>query len=206
MDFSNNETLNKLPLLASLKQIGLLTDIKSNEANDKYKRATDWMQGKDEKGSDNIPAGERIFNCNWDDFPKLFFYDRKHVYVYGLDPNYLYSQNPELYTLVGDITGGKKDDAGELIRDKFGAHYVMTDAKENEDMVAKLLDSGWAEIVYEDDEARILKIRDAKGDKPKEAIEDAPPTPEEEKILDEMEKNDAKNVNQNVNDEEVEEK
>jgi len=206
MDFSNNETLKKLPLLGSLKQIGLLTDIRSNEANDRYRRATEWMQGKDENGNDNIPAGERIFNCNWDDFPKLFYYDRKHVYVYGLDPNYLYSQNPELYALVGDITGGKRDDAAELIRDKFGAHYVMTDAKENEDMVAKLLDSGWAEIVYEDDEARVLKIRDAKGDKPKEAIDEAPPTPEEEKILDEMEKNDAKNVNQNVNNEEVEEK
>jgi hypothetical protein len=144
MDFSNNETLKKLPLLASLKQIGLLTDIRSNESNDRYRRATEWMQAKDEKGNDNIPAGERIFNCNWDDFPKLFYYDRKHVYVYGLDPNYLYSQNPELYTLMGDITAGKKDDAAELIRDKFGAHYVMTDAKENEDMVAKLLDSGWA--------------------------------------------------------------
>ncbi len=202
IDFSNNETLKKLPFLASLKQIGLLTDIRGNEANDKYRRATDWMQAKDENGNDNIPAGERIFNCNWDDFPKLFYYDRKHVYVYGLDPNYLYSQNPELYTLVGEITSGKKDDAAALIRDKFGARYVMTDAKENEDMVAKLLDSGWAEMVYEDDEARILKIREAKGDKPKEAIDETPPTPEEEKILEEMEKNDAKNVNQNVNDEE----
>jgi hypothetical protein len=51
-----------------------------------------------------------------------------------------------------------------------------------------------------------LKIRDAKGDKPKEATDEPPPTPEEEKILNQMDENDAKNVNQNVNDEEVEEK
>lgn len=195
IDFSDSERLKKIPLLGSLKQIGLLTDIRNNDTNDKYRRAMDWA-------IQNIPEGERIFNCNWDDFPKLFYYDRKHVYAYGLDPNYLYSKNPELYNVIGDLTAGKKDDAAEIIRDKFGARYVMTDAKENVEMVAKLLDSGWAEMVYEDDEARILKIRDAKGDKPQEAVEDTPETPEEKKILDEMEQNDAKNSNQNVNDEE----
>jgi hypothetical protein len=206
IDFSENETLKKLPLLGSMKQIGLLTDIRGNEPNDKYRRAMEWATGKDEKGNDNIPADELIFNCNWDDFPKLFYYDRKHRYVYGLDPNYLYTKNPELSKQLGDITAGKVDDAATVIREKFGSHYVMTDAKENEDMVAKLLDSGWTEMVYEDDEARILKIRDTKGDKPNEAVEDAPPTPEEEKILDQMDENDAKNANQKVNDEETEEK
>ena len=36
-------------------------------------------------------------------------------------------------------------------------------------MIAKLLESGWAEMAYEDDEARILKIRDQKGEPPAEA-------------------------------------
>jgi hypothetical protein len=198
IDFSENERFQNtvgLRWLTGIKQIGLLTDIRTNEPNEKYRRATDWAKA-------NIPEGELIFNCNWDDFPKLFFYDRKHSYVYGLDPNYLYTKNPELYKQLGDITAGKVDDAANVIREKFGSHYVMTDAKENEDMVAKLLDSGWTEMVYEDDEARILKIRDNKGDKPKEAVEDAPPTPEEEKILDQMDENDAKNANLNANDEE----
>lgn len=199
VDISDNETLKKIPFVSSIKQIGLLTDIRNNDTNEKYRRVTDWMK-------ENIPENELIFNCNWDDFPKLFYYDRKHRYVYGLDPNYLYSENPELYNVIGDITGGKKADAAQIIREKFGANYVMTDAKENEDMVAKLLESGWAEIVYEDDEARILKIRDAQGEPPKESTDtDAPETPEEKKILDEMEKTDAKQ-NANVKDEEIEEK
>jgi hypothetical protein len=194
IDFSTNEKIQKTPWLSwlgSIKQIGLLSDIRSNEPNEKYKRAMDWA-------NQNIPEGERIFNANWDDFPKMFYYDRKHSYVYGLDPNYLYSKNPELYKELGEITGGKMDEAAPVIRDKFGARYVMTDAKENEDMVAKLLDSGWAEMIYEDDEARFLKIRDAKGEIPKDAVEnDAPPTPEELKELEELEKNDnAANVNQ----------
>ncbi|MCC6330253.1 MAG: hypothetical protein IT174_17225, partial [Acidobacteria bacterium] len=138
---------------------------------------------------------------NWDDFPKLFFYDTKHSYVYGLDPNYLYSQNPDLYRLLTDITAGKIDDAGPIIRERFGAQYVFADAKENEDMIAKLLESGWADMVYEDDEARILKIRDAKGEPAPDEVEGESETPDEKKILDEMEANDARNGNANAEDE-----
>ena len=78
--------------------------------------------------------------------------------------------------------------ASVLIREKFGANYVFTDAKENDDMVAKLLESGWAELAYEDDEARILRLRPEKGEPPKDA--DEAETEEEKKILDELEKND----------------
>ena len=50
-----------------------------------------------------------------------------------------------------------------MIREKFGANYIFADAKDNTALVAKLLDSGWADIVYEDDESRIVKIRGTKG-------------------------------------------
>ena len=167
---------------------GLVGTIAENETNDKYTRAMTWAQASDGEGRENIPAGSRIFNCNWDDFPKLFFLDTKHTYVYGLDPNYLYSQNPDLYKLLQDITGGKTNDAGPVIREKFGAHYIFADAKENDDMIAKALESGWVETVYEDEEARIVKIREVKGEPPSNsADEEAPPTPEELKQLDEEE-------------------
>lgn len=187
-----------------VNESGLMETIKGNEADDRYQRAMNWATGKDEKGNDNIPAGERIFNTNWDDFPKLFFFNTKHSYVFGLDPNYLFSENPDLYKQLVDITGGKIDDPAPIIREKFGANYIFADAKENEEMIAKALESGWVEIVYEDDEARILKIRPQKGDAPKEAIEDdAPPTPEELKQLEEEEKaENAKKGNANVDEEE----
>ena len=172
---------------------GLMGTINDNDRNDKYQQAAEWAR-------DNIPEGERIFNANWDDFPKLFFHDTKHSYVYGLDPNYLYSENPDLYKLLTEITGGKVDVAAPDIRSRFGANYVFTDAKENDDMVAKLLDSGWSDIVYEDSEARILKLREQKGEAPSD--EDAPETPEEKKQLDDEEK--AANVDPNINVEEEE--
>ena len=179
-----------------IDQTGLVDTIADNESNDKYRRAMEWAQGTDSNGNENIPAGTRIFNSNWDDFPKLFFLNTKHNYVYGLDPNYLYSENPELYKLLLDITSGKTDDAAPLIREKFGAEYVFADAKENVDMFAKLLESGWVEMAYEDDEARILKIRDAKGTPPGAAVEGGPETEEEKRILDEQEQ--SANLNGNI--------
>jgi hypothetical protein len=177
----------------------MIDNIRSNEPNDKYRRAMAWATGLDETGAENIPKGERIFNCTWDDFPKLFFFDTKHTYVYGLDPNYLYSANPELYTLLKDITEGKTNDPGPIIRDKFGANYIFADAKENIDMIAKALDSGWVETIYEDDEARLFHIRAEKGEPPEAAKGEAPETPEEKKILDEQEQQD--NTSDNPEDE-----
>lgn len=186
---------------------GMIGTIKSNDKNDRYERAMTWATGTDEQGNENIPTGERIFNANWDDFPKMFFYDQKHSYAYGLDPNYLYSENPDLYRLLLDITQGKIDEAAPQIREKFGARYVFTDAKENDEMVAKLLSSGWADLVYEDDEARFLKIRDAKGDPPSEN-DDEPETEEEKRLLDAEEANEQKpagTIAPNVEDEVEEE-
>ncbi len=145
--------------LGWFKQEGLIETIRNNEPNDKYRRATEWAKA-------NIPENEIIFNCNWDDFPKLFYFAPEHRYVYGLDPNYLYSKSPELYKSLRDITEGKVDDPGPIIREKFGARYVFTDAKECTDFVAKGLESGWFEIAYEDDEAYYLRIRDQKGSPP----------------------------------------
>lgn len=176
---------------------GTAESIASNDSNNRYKRAMEFATGLDESGAENIPKGELIFNCTWDDFPKLFFHNTKHRYVYGLDPNYLYSENPELYKLLKDLTEGKVDDPAPMIRDKFGARYIFADAKENVDMLAKALDSGWVETIYEDEEARLLKIRDVKGE-PSSPEEDEE-TPEEKKILDELER--TSNVNTDEDDE-----
>ncbi|MBX3244794.1 MAG: hypothetical protein KF685_10090 [Acidobacteria bacterium] len=181
---------------------GLMRTISSNEKDERYRAAMQWATGTDDKGNENIPAGERILNANWDDFPKLFFLNTKHSYVYGLDPNYLFSENPDLYKLLTEITTGKQDDAGPLIRERFGANWVFTDAEENDQMVAKLLENGWADVVYTDDEARILKLRPQKGDPP--GINDEPETEEEKRILDEAEGKDNANNAPTDDDEESE--
>jgi len=173
-----------------IKQEGLRTSISKNEPNDKYEEAMEWAKK-------NIPAGERIFNCNWDDFPKLYFLSSKYSYVWGLDTNYLYSKDPELYRMVKDITTGKVEDPAPLIRDELNARYIFSDAKQCKDFIAKTLESGWADTVYEDGEAFILKLRDKQGEPP-EPGDDEPSNKAEDQELLKAEENEEKNLSANA--------
>ncbi|MBD0372096.1 MAG: hypothetical protein ICV60_14745 [Pyrinomonadaceae bacterium] len=138
-----------------------------------YERGMAWVR-------DNVPEGEMVFNTDWDDFPKMFFYDTKHTYVSGLDPTYLLDKDKELSKLYEQITLGKEKDPGPIIRDRFHARYVFTDNEDiHNDFYYNALQSGWFEKVYEDEDCTILKIRDEKGEPPAEATEDESDAPEE---------------------------
>jgi hypothetical protein len=135
-------------------------DIKNNERPDFYKGGMQWVRA-------NVPAGDIVFNTDWDDFPRMFYFDPTHRYVSGLDPTYLYDRNAELSHLYDQITLGKEKDPGPLIRDRFGARYVFTDNEDaHADFYAEAMDSGWFEVVYEDKDCTILHIRDQKVEPP----------------------------------------
>jgi hypothetical protein len=124
---------------------------------DRYRGGMQWIQT-------NVPAGEMVFNTDWDDFPKMFFYDTSHTYASGLDPTYLLDKNPELSKLYEEVTLGKIKDAAPIIRDRFGARYVFSDTEDvHNDFYFNAKESGWFDIVYEDDECTVLQIRDQKG-------------------------------------------
>jgi len=135
-------------LRATVKEIG------QSEPHDHYRRGAQWLQA-------HVPAGHIIFNTDWDDFPRLFYFDSDHYYVSGLDPSYLYDRNPELSQLYERITLGKEADPAPLIRDRFGATYVFSD-NGHHDFFENARNSGWFETVYEDEECTILRIRDEK--------------------------------------------
>ena len=119
-----------------------------------YKAGADWMRA-------NIPPGQIVFNTDWDDFPRLFYFDETHYYVSGLDPSYLFDKNQGLSRLYDRITLGQERDPGPLIRDRFGARYVFYD-NEHDDFFQHARESGWFDIVYEDTECTIMYIRDQK--------------------------------------------
>jgi hypothetical protein len=135
-------------LRATVKEIG------QSEPHDHYRAGMAWLRA-------NVPPGQIIFNTDWDDFPRLFYYDSSHYYVSGLDPSYLYEKNPDLSRLYEDITLGREEDPGPLIRDKFGARYVFSD-NNHHDFFEHARLSGWFDIVYEDTECTIMYIRDQK--------------------------------------------
>ena len=133
-------------------------EIADSAAHADYRRGAEWMR-------QNVPAGEVVFNTDWDDFPKLFFYDPSHAYVSGLDPTYLYDRDAGLSKLFDDITLGRERDPGPLIRERFGARYVFTDNEEVHDQFyLNARDSGWFDRAYADDSCTVLRIRDEKGE------------------------------------------
>jgi hypothetical protein len=139
-----------------------------------YGKGMQWVR-------ENVPEGEMVFNTDWDDFPKMFFYDTKHSYASGLDPTYLLDKNPELSKLYEQITLGKEKDPGPIIRERFGARYVFTDNEDiHNDFYYNALQSGWFDKVYEDEECTVLRIRDQKGEAPPEAEEDEDAPTEDE--------------------------
>jgi hypothetical protein len=153
-------------------------DIHDSDPRDHYEKGALWMRA-------NVPAGERVFNTDWDDFPRLFYYDPTHLYTSGLDPTYLHDQNPDLSDLYVKITTGEEEDPGPLIRDKFGARWVFSDNTSDHDgFHDNATRSGWFDVVHEGDDCRIYHIRDQKGaaldekksdDKDQPSDDDSPP-------------------------------
>lgn len=148
-------------------------DIAQSDPHDHYRAGSEWMRA-------NLAPRQIIFNTDWDDFPRLFYYDPDHAYVSGLDPTYLYDKDPTLSRLYDRITLGEEEDPGPLIRDRFDARYVFTD-NSHEDFFDNAQASGWFEIVYEDKECTVLHIRDQKlepepdGSESKDATEPSQP-------------------------------
>jgi hypothetical protein len=133
-------------------------DIGQSSPHEYYRGGAEWMKA-------NIPSGQIIFNTDWDDFPRLFYYDPTHNYVSGLDPHYLYNKSPELSKLYDRITLGDEADPGPLIRDRFRSRYVFTD-NAHDKFYNNAIESGWFEIVYEDKDCTILHILEHKGEPP----------------------------------------
>jgi len=148
-------------------------DIAGMAGPDYYKGGGEWL-------SKNADRGELIVNTDWDDFPKLFFYNPQLAYISGLDPTYLLDKDRRLaelhakITIARDLSDDEVANLGPLIRDNFCvgegaarrcARYVFTD-HEHEDFFNDALDSGWFDEVYTDGDCSILKIRDQKGPPP----------------------------------------
>ena len=157
-------------------------DIAGMAGPDYYKGGSEWL-------ARNADPGELIVNTDWDDFPKLFFYNPQLAYVSGLDPTYLLDKDRRLAELHGRITIGRDlseeevSNLGPLIRDNFCvgegdqkrcARYVFTD-HEHEDFYNHALDSGWFEEVYADGDCSILRIREERGAPPPDNV--LPPGP-----------------------------
>jgi hypothetical protein len=116
----------------------------------RYAAASSWLV-------ENTPYGSRLFQTDWDDFPRLFYHNTQNTYLIGLDPTYMELYNAELYDLWVEITEGSVDHLSDVIPGRFGASYVISDLA-HEDFLNQAEQDPNLREVYRDDEAVILQI------------------------------------------------
>jgi hypothetical protein len=144
-----------LLLLAYPLYVGL-TDARELVADskpaDQYADAVIWLH-------DNTPEGTMVFQTDWDDFTRLFFYNSNAVYTAGLDPTFMELEDEAFYDRWVDITRGRIDEPGAAIRDEFGASYVFSDLN-HDDFMDEAEDDPLLQEVYRDDYAVIYEVGD----------------------------------------------
>jgi len=144
-------------LLAAAVSFGIIKTIPVTQHSltqskpyDLYKGASAWLV-------QNTPAGARVFQTDWDDFPRLFFYNTHNTYLAGLDPTYLQLYDRDLYDEWVQITRGKVEQPSQIILKDFSARYVQTDLDHGNFLRQAAKDPGMIEV-YRDGQAVIFEI------------------------------------------------
>jgi hypothetical protein len=117
-----------------------------------YAGASAWLQA-------NTPAGERIFQTDWDDFPRLFYYNTHNTYLAGLDPTYMQLYDADMYDLWTAITRGEVENPSGTMLPVFGARYILSDLIHSAFLRQAAQDPGLDEV-YRDTDAVIFRLGD----------------------------------------------
>ncbi|MFA6534227.1 MAG: hypothetical protein WCT37_03575 [Patescibacteria group bacterium] len=119
-----------------------------------YAGAAEWLK-------ENTAAGSLIFHSDWDDFPPLFYYNDRNYYIAGLDPTFLYQENPEQYRRFEELTSGARTTGVAAdIHKYFGASYFFAARAGHQELVNSLIANPEFKTVYQDSEAMIFKINE----------------------------------------------
>lgn len=109
--------------------------------------------------SDNSPPASMVFQTDWDDFPRLYFYNSHNTYTIGLDPTFLQRQDEGLYFLWVDLTHGRGLDLSGSIRKHFGARYVISDLRHASFLERAAEDPQLIEV-FRDDSGVVFEVLD----------------------------------------------
>lgn len=125
-------------------------DVAGEPASTQYKGGAEWLAA-------NTPAGATVFHTDWDDFPKLFFYNTNNTYVVGLDPDFMRLKNAQLYYKYEDVTQGRVQDMEDVILREFGSEYVFTD-NEHRDFIKIANQSPRMQKVFSDRHTTVYRV------------------------------------------------
>jgi hypothetical protein len=137
--------------------LGLLRTLPVARARMEDLRPYDLYAGSAKWLAENTNEGELVFQTDWDDFPRLFYYNTYNTYLIGLDPTYLQMYDKELYDLWVPIVRGDVNQPSQFIANIFHARYVHTDLK-HRSFIEQATKDPYMEMVYHDDQSAIFRI------------------------------------------------
>lgn len=105
----------------------------------------------------NTNEGELVFQTDWDDFPRLFFYNTHNTYLIGLDPTYMQMYDRELYDLWVPLVRGEVNQPSQFIANVFHAQYVHTDLN-HQAFIQKAAADPYMTEVYRDHQNVIFRV------------------------------------------------
>jgi hypothetical protein len=107
-----------LPMAAlNVKEALRITSSISRElAVEDYQKAATWLEQHSTSGD--------VVVSQWDDFPMLFFFNRKNHYLWGLNAAYGYGYDPRIYTVVTLLFEGRVRDP-ESFLPQVNANYLL---------------------------------------------------------------------------------
>lgn len=118
---------------------------------DRYAAAALWLRQE-------APAGSKIFQTDWDDFTRLFFYNTDVIYTAGLDPTYQELYDADLFEQWVDISKGRVENPSEKIQELFDGDYVFSDLNHTKFIEQAEADPHLREI-YRDEDAVIYAVK-----------------------------------------------
>ncbi len=88
---------------------------------------------------DHARPGDLVANVSWDTFTELYFWSPQCRYLYGMDPIFLYAQNPRMFWKIRHLNdratafttdgpeypAGARTDTYTFLHDEVGAKYVF---------------------------------------------------------------------------------
>jgi hypothetical protein len=125
-------------------------NVRDSKPYERFAAASAWLRA-------NTPPGSRVYQSDWDDFPKLYYYNTHNTYTIGLDPTYMESYNAPLYQLWRETTRGWSQNLGQTIYQNFGTEYALTDLGHDGFIDKAEQEEGMIEV-FRDEYAIIYKI------------------------------------------------
>jgi hypothetical protein len=125
---------------------------------------------------DNSEPGEVVFHARWDNFGPLFAHNRKNLYIGGMDPIFQFVHEPRFYWeyfyISADINvewtcdafpcnAGLATDTHEVLRDHFGARWVIVEPFRNPRFSLYLLSDERYRLAHDGGNSAVFEIMDA---------------------------------------------